>query len=112
MLSSERRLAEKLVAMMSSDWRGNLSRADSEEAVDRAIEDLSINRDESQREAAIMAVSSGLSVITGGPGTGKTTTQRLGGTALGSTGLEVALTATTGRADKRLGEDSGAAASP
>src|SRR3546814_5860424 len=58
-----------------------------------------------------MAGSIGLSVIAGGPGTGKTTTQRLVVHALGSTGLEVALTAPTGRAAKRLAEVSGADAS-
>ena len=57
-----------------------------------------------QREAIFRAVSSGVSIITGGPGTGKTTVVRALITIFRSLGLKVALCAPTGRAAKRLSE--------
>ena len=44
-----------------------------DEAVRKIEEDTEIELEEEQREAVKMAVTSGVSVITGGPGTGKTT---------------------------------------
>ena len=60
-----------------------------------------------QAEAASQALSSALFVLTGGPGTGKTTTVRAIAQAARSKGLRVALSAPTGRAAKRVQEASG-----
>ncbi len=60
-----------------------------------------------QREAARMALSSRLTIITGGPGTGKTTTvARIVGLLLSCSGvsLKIALAAPTGKAAVRLQE--------
>ncbi|MBE0582957.1 MAG: exodeoxyribonuclease V subunit alpha [Desulfofustis sp.] len=60
-----------------------------------------------QREAARMALSSRLTIITGGPGTGKTTTvARIVGLLLSCAGasLKIALAAPTGKAAVRLQE--------
>ena len=57
-----------------------------------------------QRQAVETAACSGVFVLTGGPGTGKTTCVRGIVALLERMGLRVALTAPTGRAAKRLGE--------
>ena len=59
---------------------------------------------EQQREAVRVAVTSKLAVVTGGPGTGKTTTMRLLIRLLEHLRVPYCLTAPTGRAAKRLGE--------
>ncbi len=59
-----------------------------------------------QRRAIEMAVTSGMSVITGGPGTGKTTIIKCIIKLL-SVGGEIALAAPTGRAAKRMSEACG-----
>ena len=63
--------------------------------------------DEMQREAIIQAVRCGLTVITGGPGTGKTTTINTMISFFMEEGLEIALAAPTGRAAKRMTEATG-----
>ncbi len=60
-----------------------------------------------QREAVAMAVTSKISVITGGPGVGKTATTKTILTILDSMGLTACLAAPTGRAAKRLAESAG-----
>jgi len=60
-----------------------------------------------QRQAVIAAISQGVLVITGGPGTGKTTTINTIIGMLESKGLEVTLAAPTGRAAKRMTEATG-----
>lgn len=99
---AEAELAKRLDAMLSSGPRipEDIARA----AVEAAVADLGVKRDESQVEAAVMAVTNPLSIITGGPGTGKSTTQRIIVSALESFGKEVVLAAPTGRAAKRLAE--------
>lgn len=60
-----------------------------------------------QREAVVKAASSKVMVITGGPGTGKTTVVRSIIQILSFSGLTLELAAPTGRAAKRLAESSG-----
>jgi exodeoxyribonuclease V alpha subunit len=72
------------------------------------IEELSeITLDEMQRIAVKEAVRSGLLVITGGPGTGKTTTINTIIKYFESEGLDICLAAPTGRAAKRMSETTG-----
>jgi exodeoxyribonuclease V alpha subunit len=66
---------------------------------------------ETQKKAIIMAVSSGVSVITGGPGTGKTTIVRAILYINEAQGITTQLLAPTGRAAKRLEETADASAS-
>ncbi len=63
---------------------------------------------EKQREAVSVALSQGLLVLTGGPGTGKTTVIRGILEGYRSMGLNVCLAAPTGRAAKRMSELTGA----
>jgi exodeoxyribonuclease V alpha subunit len=82
------------------------------EQVMAAIEQTEFRPDESQRVALEMALSSTFSVITGGPGTGKTTTLRLLLEILDRAGaVKVKLASPTGRAAKRLHEATGREAS-
>src|SRR6185295_3140478 len=66
---------------------------------------------EQQREAIRRGLASQLLVITGGPGTGKTTLVRGLVSILTKKGMKIALAAPTGRAAKRLSEATGAEAS-
>ena len=63
-----------------------------------------IELDEKQQEAVIEAVKNGLLIITGGPGTGKTTTINAIIRYFELEGLEISLAAPTGRAAKRMTE--------
>lgn len=74
----------------------------------RKIEELSdLKLDEMQHIAVVEAVRSGLLVITGGPGTGKTTTINTIIQFFESEGMDISLAAPTGRAAKRMSETTG-----
>ena len=60
-----------------------------------------------QKKAVVEAAGHGLLVITGGPGTGKTTTINALIDYFESEGLELRLAAPTGRAAKRMTEATG-----
>lgn len=60
-----------------------------------------------QKKAIHEAVSSGVMILTGGPGTGKTTVIRAVIEIFRKVGLKVALAAPTGRAAKRMSEGAG-----
>lgn len=63
--------------------------------------------EEKQRLAVRKAVEQGLLILTGGPGTGKTTTLKAIILVLESMGCKVAIAAPTGRAAKRIAEVTG-----
>ncbi|QCX33925.1 ATP-dependent RecD-like DNA helicase [Caloramator sp. E03] len=60
-----------------------------------------------QKEAVIQAVKNGVCIITGGPGTGKTTIIKCIIEIFKKKGMEVVLAAPTGRASKRITEATG-----
>lgn len=95
---AEIRVAERLVDLA----RPRAGRA----AQARALE-LSDELSDQQKVAVQTALTSGLMVLTGGPGTGKTTTVRAIVSTHESLELRVTLCAPTGRAAKRMSEASG-----
>lgn len=66
-----------------------------------------IELDEMQRMAVIEAARNGLLIVTGGPGTGKTTTINTIIQFFESEGMDILLAAPTGRAAKRMTETTG-----
>lgn len=70
-------------------------------------QDAELSLDEMQRQAVIEAAKHGILVLTGGPGTGKTTTINAMIQYFGSQGLDILLAAPTGRAAKRMTEATG-----
>ncbi|MBR5509656.1 MAG: ATP-dependent RecD-like DNA helicase [Lachnospiraceae bacterium] len=66
-----------------------------------------IELDEMQRQAVVEAVKNGLVIITGGPGTGKTTTINAIIRYFETEDMEILLAAPTGRAAKRMTEATG-----
>ncbi len=78
-----------------------------EAALDWAQKTLGLDLSPSQREAARLALDHKLLVITGGPGTGKTTLTRIITAIFGAVRARLALVAPTGRAAKRLSEGAG-----
>ena len=79
--------------------------------IDRFENSNAITLHEAQRDAVIKAVASGASVITGGPGTGKTTIINCILFVLDALNLSATLLAPTGRAAKRITEGFGREAS-
>lgn len=76
-------------------------------SLERIEKKLDTVLDPLQREAAVRAAESGLLIITGGPGTGKTTTINALITYFESEDMQVRLAAPTGRAAKRMTETTG-----
>ncbi len=80
---------------------------DADARVGAVEQTLALRLADEQRTALRMALTTKLSVITGGPGTGKTTLVEAILAGLAGTGVEVQLAAPTGRAARRLGESTG-----
>ncbi len=77
------------------------------EVVDEEAQEKGITLAPEQRAAVVAALEGGVAVITGGPGTGKTTCINCLIGVLENVGLQVALCAPTGRAAKRMTEATG-----
>lgn len=82
-----------------------------ETAIRKSIEKLAVSLemelDELQQEAVLECVKHGLFVLSGGPGTGKTTTINMMIRYFEAQGLDIYLAAPTGRAAKRMTEATG-----
>ncbi len=99
------RMLQSLNIVCEPDDQGVLSEIASMEKRDGLL------LDEKQKKAVLCAVQSGLMVLTGGPGTGKTTTINTMIHYFKSQRMEIALAAPTGRAAKRMTEATGCEAS-
>ncbi len=106
-LSTERRIASELLRLSRSD----AIRAFNAQDIEDAVSDPEAHLDETQKRAVRNCFSSKASVITGGPGTGKTHTIKAILRAAEKLGLKAALAAPTGRAAKRMEEATGHKAS-
>lgn len=104
---AENYVARRLAALSSYPPPYTLSEKESEEVIAEAEAADGIELDKEQRRAVLAAINYGLLVITGGPGTGKTTTINTIIKALSAMQLSIALTAPTGRASKRMSQVTG-----
>ena len=102
--SAEKSAAERIRIMLRFPPAGKLAL---EKEIQRVEQESGIQYEEKQRLAITTAVQKGLLILTGGPGTGKTTTLKGILTLFERDGLDVALAAPTGRAAKRMSELTG-----
>ena len=72
--------------------------------LDRWQKTIGMELSSEQKQAVLLALSSGVSIITGGPGTGKTTIIRCILDMMSDKGYAIELAAPTGRAAKRMSE--------
>lgn len=105
---AERGSARRLLAMVATE--SDIDSDEAEEYINK-VEAMSrrkgVEYDEAQIEAVRMALTRHVMVLTGGPGTGKTTTTRAIIDALTAAGRKIRLAAPTGRAAKRMAETTG-----
>lgn len=92
-------------------WQLDIPMRQPEEHVRSALEaitaEIRIELDELQRQAVMEAIQNGLFILSGGPGTGKTTTINTIIRFFEREGLDIFLAAPTGRAAKRMTEATG-----
>ena len=100
---SENGTARRIHALLAG--KTHISGAD--QIIQRVEESSGIRYDEVQKDAIRTAAASKVMVLTGGPGTGKTTTVKGIIAVLRDIGMEILLAAPTGRAAKRLSETTG-----
>lgn len=101
---SESGCAKRLFRLMSC---GKKKSEDAEEILKKVADLSEITYDEIQWQAVKTAISSKVMVLTGGPGTGKTTTTLGIISAYKQAGCQIILAAPTGRAAKRMSEATG-----
>lgn len=75
--------------------------------IDRLAEELEIDLDELQKKSVLESVRNGIFILSGGPGTGKTTTINVIIKYFLAEGMDIYLAAPTGRAAKRMTEATG-----
>ncbi len=102
-----RRLAGIAAAPAKEGLPGNLPLEQQRRAVSRAEEELGMDLADEQRQALQATLSEKLLLVTGGPGTGKTSLIDAVVRCGRALGAEIALAAPTGRAAKRLHEATG-----
>ena len=95
----------KMLHDLNITYKG--TEADSRRRALAAARKTKTELDERQLEAVIRADSCGVLILTGGPGTGKTTTINTMIAMFEAEGLKIALAAPTGRAAKRMTEATG-----
>lgn len=104
MYNAEKYVASKLAILNNSNIETDLN-LDDEITFFENQKQLKLHQD--QKNAIKMAINSGVSVITGGPGTGKTTIVSCALEIFKMLNKNILLLAPTGRASKRLSESTG-----
>ncbi|HUJ76665.1 MAG TPA: helix-hairpin-helix domain-containing protein, partial [bacterium] len=109
LVRAEQDAAARLAGLMSARQGvgAGLAGADAEKEIQRFQDGASLTLSPVQREAVLKAVGNKVLVITGGPGTGKTTIVTAIIRILEARGARINLCAPTGRAAKRMSEASG-----
>jgi exodeoxyribonuclease V alpha subunit len=91
----------------AQDKLADMARTDFAVMFDFLAQKQNLALSERQKQGVVMAITQPIGIITGGPGTGKTTSMRALIRALGAKKKTVVLAAPTGRAAKRLSEATG-----
>ena len=103
----EKYIAARLAETAAIEPKYTIGTAEAERELGELEEESGIQLAAAQRDAVITALSGGCMVLTGGPGTGKTTTINTIIKLLERQRLKIALAAPTGRAAKRMTQISG-----
>lgn len=104
---SEYYIARRLVSMSIHEQKLIMTEDECERSIEELEKSNNISLADEQRNAVITALSTGCMVLTGGPGTGKTTTINTIIELFESLKLSVSLAAPTGRAAKRMSQVTG-----
>lgn len=102
---AEEYLSKRIVEM--DKYTTHFTKADIQAMIERVEDQYGIRYADLQKEAIYMAMSGSLTILTGGPGTGKTTVVKGLISIFNSIGHKCVLAAPTGRAAKRLSEATG-----
>ncbi len=102
MYDSEDKTARRVAQLLLQPKK--MSDEEAEHLINLVAKSLGFKLDVSQYAAAKMALTEPICIITGGPGTGKSTIQRVITMALDEQNKKFLLAAPTGKAAKRLGE--------
>lgn len=102
--NAEEFIAAKIQLMLKYSDDQNVALESEVESIE---ESLSIEYEELQKKAVMLSLESGVLILTGGPGTGKTTTLKAIIKLMENRGYNIALAAPTGRAAKRMTELTG-----
>ncbi len=105
---AERETAERLLQMCAAPPEQRVKKP--ERLLEQLESESGLRYADRQRQAVLGAAENRVYLLTGGPGTGKTTAIRAILALFGAMGLDVLLTAPTGRAAKRMSELCGAPA--
>ena len=100
-------ISRRLIALVNSEQKFTMNENEAERAIDEYEAESDIHLATEQRSAVVTALMSGCMVLTGGPGTGKTTTINTIIKLLEDLKLSIALAAPTGRAAKRMSQITG-----
>lgn len=104
-LNCARKLKELDICMDEADFKLNEKKIYA--TFEKVIREEKIELDELQKRAVFECVKHGVTIISGGPGTGKTTTINTIIRFFAEEGLDILLAAPTGRAAKRMQEATG-----
>jgi exodeoxyribonuclease V alpha subunit len=102
MYEVECRAARRLRTIIDTPMPSKLSGDNMAKLIEAAIESADVALDDTQKQAVTLIMKSKLAVLTGGPGTGKTTITKAIVNGYVSAGVEVHLMAPTGSASKRM----------
>lgn len=106
-LNCARMLRELKRAFEGADRLTPAERTQLEKKLGKIEDENDMELDALQREAAVAAIENGIFILSGGPGTGKTTTINMIIRYFESEGMDIFLAAPTGRAAKRMTEATG-----
>lgn len=100
-------IARRLISMSQNSQKFTMTETQAEKAIDDLEKRTQLYLACEQRDAVVTALSAGCMVLTGGPGTGKTTTINTIIKLFEDLKLSIALAAPTGRAAKRMSQVTG-----